>query len=239
LAQIQNALIPTSGGTSFSAEYTATLQDSGTVQVTSASGAVGLGDIGLFLAFGDESSNSTTIFFDSSLTSCTVNLTFNGVTTITPTFYPYNVSTGTGWWNPAPIEAAANPVPNQSGYAFNPTPSYDFAVNGDFEVISRLLISQQPVISLTYSTSDYSIFQQTFEESSMWGVTFLGIGLGGGSSSYFQASTSQNESDGTITLTMSPVGISTPVAAADQLAYVIGAEILWPGASSLQNLAGL
>jgi len=38
---------------------------------------------------------------------------------------------------------------------------------------------------------------------------------------------------------MSPAGINTPVTPSDQLAYVIGAQILWPGASALQNKAGI
>jgi hypothetical protein len=38
---------------------------------------------------------------------------------------------------------------------------------------------------------------------------------------------------------MSPVGTTTPVSATAQLAYVVGAQILWPGASTVQNRAAL
>ncbi|HKI00854.1 MAG TPA: hypothetical protein VKK31_02625 [Thermoanaerobaculia bacterium] len=239
-AQILNALLPSSGGTSFSAKYTATAQNSSTVQVTSAAiGAVGVGAPDLFLAFKSESSSFNMFSFASSLTSCEVTLLFNGVTTFTPTYSPYNVSTGFGWWNPDPIEQAANPAPNQSGYNFTPTPPFNFGVNGNFGVISRLLISQQPIISLTYSTSDFAAFQEVFQQDSKWGITFLGIGLGGGSSSYYQAQTSQDSSTGTVTLTMSPVGITTPITPTDQLAYVVGAQILWPGASTSPNQPGI
>lgn len=236
---IQNALLPTSGGTSFSASFSAFAIDSDTVQISSSSGA-GVGDIGFFLGFSSEASSSLNIFSaDTTQTSCTVTLTYNGVTTFTPTFYPYNVSTGKGWWNPDPIEEAANPTPNQSGYVFNPTPAYNFGVNGNFGVLSRLMISQQPVISLTYTTSNYAAYQKTFAEQSSWGVSFLGIPLGGGSQSYYSCQTSQDASSNTVTVTMSPAGISTPITPTQQLAYVIGAQILWPGASTTQNAAGI
>jgi hypothetical protein len=231
-ANIKNALLPTSGGLSVSASYTCTKSGSNTVQVTTASGAAGVGDLGLLLAFANESSSQNLFSFDSTLNSCMVTLTFNGVTTFTPKFLPYNISTGLGWWNPGPIEQAANPVPNQSGYVFDPTPPFNFGTRGNFGVISSLLISQQPTISLTYSTNNLQAFQQTFQQNSRWGVTFLGMALGGGSSSYYQAQTQQDAVAGTVTLTMSPAGITTPISATDQFAYVIGAEILWPGAPS-------
>ena len=230
---IQNALFPApiTSGQSFTASYTFSSQSSSTVQVQSSSGAIGVGDLVFLLAFSDGSSSYNAFSFNSSLTTCSVTLTFNGVTTFTPSYSQYNLSTGSGWWNPQPIaQAAANTPLIQSGYSFTQNPGYDFGANGNFGLISRLLISQQPVISLTYTTSDYSSFQQTFQQNSSWGITFLGIGLGGGSNSYFQATTSQNASAGTVTLTMSPPGTSTPVAPTDQLAYVVGAEVLWPGA---------
>jgi len=238
--QIQNALLPTSGGNSFSTSFTATAGSSNTVQITAQGGASGEGAIDDLLVFSGSAEASLNIFsFASDLTSCAVTLTFNGVTTVTPSFAAYNISTGTGWWNPDPIEEAANPVPNQSGYVFTPTPAYDFTVNGTFGAVARLLISQQPVISLVYTTTQFSQFQQVFQEQSSWGVSFLGIPLGGGSQSYYSAQATQSGSGTTVTVTMSPAGISTPISAADQLAYVIGAQIRWPGASQTQQLAGI
>jgi hypothetical protein len=38
---------------------------------------------------------------------------------------------------------------------------------------------------------------------------------------------------------MTPVGTITPVSATAQLAYVVGAQILWPGATTAQNRAAL
>lgn len=239
-AVIQNSLLPNppTAGTTFSAGFTAVAQASNQVQITSQSGAVGVGDLLFFMGFGETSTSNSIFSFDSSLTTCQVNLTFNGVTAVTPLYKAYDISTTTGWWNPTPIRDAANPVPNQSGYAFNPKPAFNFGVNGDFGVISRLLISQQPVISLTYNSTNISAFQQVISQHSSWGVSFLGIALAGGSSSYYKATATLNEQSNTITVTMSPAGAYTPVSATDQLAYVIGAQLLWPGATATQNAAG-
>ncbi|HEX8618032.1 MAG TPA: hypothetical protein VF911_10645 [Thermoanaerobaculia bacterium] len=240
-AVIQNNLLPSSGqGSTFSASFVATSSDQKTMQLSiDGSGGVG-GDAGFFFSFGASASVSYNLFeFASDATTCQVKLTFNGVTTVTPTMAGYNVSTGTGWWNPDPIVEAANPVANQSGYQFTPTPPYNFGVKGDFGVIGRLLISQQPVISMTYSTSHYAEMQQIFQETVSWDTSFCGISLGGGSQSYYSASLTQNASAQTVTVTMNPVGNKTPVTATDQLAYVIGAQILWPGASASQNAAGI
>jgi hypothetical protein len=176
---------------------------------------------------------------DGSQTECAVTLTFNGVTTVTPSYFQYNITTGTGWWFPDPIEQAANGDVGQSGYQFNPKPAYDFGVNGNFGAIARLMISQQPVLSLSYQTSNYTAYQETFKEESFWGISILGIPIAEGSQSYYQASTSYDSNSNTVTVTMTPVGIKSPVAATDQLAFVVGAQIVWPGASVSQNRAGV
>jgi hypothetical protein len=240
-ATIQNNLIPATGtGTSFSATFTATRVDTNTVNITTVTGGGANADLDFFLSVGGSTTTTTNIFsFSESQNSCQVTLTFNGVTTFTPQYFPYNVSTGFGWWNPEPIEEANNPVPKQSGYVFDPQPNFDFGVKGTFGVIQRLMISQQPVISLTYATSDYASFQKNVHQHTDWSVSFLGISLAGGSSDYYSVQTSQDSSMGTVTLTMSPTGITTPITPSDQLAYVIGAQILWPGASAAQNTAGI
>lgn len=240
-ATIQSALIvPSGSGTSISTTFTASAVDTDTVHITTVSGGGASGGLGFFLSVGGHTTTTTDIFsFAENQSSCQVTLTFNGVTTFTPAPAAYNVTTGAGWWNPEPIEEAANPVPNQSGYIFSAKPQLDFGVNGDFGVIQRLLISQQPIIELTYTTSDFASFKKTVKSHTDWSVSFLGMSLAGGSSDYYHAETSQNASAGTVTLTMSPARINTPVTPSDQLAYVIGAQILWPGASALQNKAGI
>lgn len=238
---IQNNLIPQPGtGKSFSASFDVVRQSSSTVQVSAQGGASGAGDLDFFLTLSGSGGASYNMFSaDSSLTTCSVTLTYNGVTTVTPEFAKYDVTSGTGWWFPDPIEEAANPTPDQSGYQFTPKPAFNFGVNGNFGAIARLMISQQPVLSLSFVTANYHAFQEVFQENSSWGLSFLGIPIAGGSQSYYRCNTSFNSSSNTVTVTMTPVGVVNPVTPMDQLANVVGAQIVWPGASASQNRAGI
>jgi hypothetical protein len=240
-AVIQNNLLPAMGtGKSFSATFDVVQQANNTVKVTAEGGAEGFGEIFDFIGlFGAGDAKLDIFSADGSQTTCAVTLTFNGVTTITPRFAAYNVSNGAGWWFPDPIEQAANGDPTRSGYQFNPKPGYNFDVNGDFGAIARLMIAQQPVISLKFTTSNYAAYQKTFQENSYWGVSILGIPIAGGSQSYYQATNSYDSQSRTVTVTMNPVGNTTPVTPASQLATVIGAQIVWPGASVSANRAGI
>lgn len=240
-ADIQNNLFPTDGnGKTFSVSYVVSQDDVDTVNVTSQSGSAS-SPLGNFFLFGSASNSTFLNIFsaDSAQQSVEISLTFNGVTTVTPSAYAYSISSGKGWWNPQPIQNAAannagqsmpNPPPT-SGYWFSPNPLYNFAVNGNFGFLSRLMISQQPIINLTYNTSNYSEYQKTFQDTDKWSVSFLGIGLGGGSDSYYESQTSFDSTAKQVTVTMSPVGNTAPIPPANQLAYVIGAEVNWVGAS--------
>jgi len=233
-AQIQNNLLPSEGtGTQVNCSFSASKMSSTEVKVSAAGGAAGIGDIAeLFLIEGEASASYDLFSFDESVSQIDIAMQFNGVTTVTPAPVSYNVSTGTGWYNPAPIQAAVAYTPGVSGYQFTPNPGLNFATNGNFGFVSRLMISQQPIVTLTFDTSNYSAFTQKIQEQSSWGITFLGIPLAGGDQSYYHATTSQNSNENTVTITMTPAGITTPVSPTDQLAYVIGAQILWPGAAS-------
>ncbi len=233
-AVIQNNLLPKSGtGKSFTASFTAAQGSSNTVDVTASVGGGAVGDLDFFITLSGSASSSLNIFSaDSSQESVEVGMQFNGVTTVTPKPYPYSITSGKGWWNPEPVQNAANDSSSQSGYQFTPEPPYNFATDGDFGFLSRLLISQQPVLTLTYNTSNYSAYEKTFQEQSSWGVSFLGIPLGGGSQSYYSCETSYESSSQTVTVTMTPVGNVSPVTPTDQLAYVVGGEVDWIGAAS-------
>lgn len=160
---------------------------------------------------------------DSSQQSVDVTLTFNGVTSVTPLPTAYDVTSGKGWFNPAPIKSAVNYNAAKSGYKFMPAPQYKFGTNGDFGYISRLMISQQPILTLNYQTDNFALYEKTFEQQTMWKVSLLGNPLGGSQSGY-SLQTTYNSISETATVTMVPV---TPT---DQLAHVIGGELNWLGA---------
>jgi hypothetical protein len=229
---IQNALLPTSGGASFSVTLSASQGASNEVNISTSSGAGVSCDIPFLFGFGSSSSTSLNIFSaDANQKSVDISMTFNGVTTVTPAAASYNVSTVTGWWNPGPVQNAANPLAGQSGYQFNPAQPYNFGTNGTFGFLSRILISQQPVLKLTYKTSNYAAYQKTFAQNSSWGVSFLGIPLGGGSQSYYSCQTAYDANSQTVTVTMSPPASATGITSTDQLAYVVGVEMDWMGAA--------
>lgn len=228
-ASIQNALYPTGGGNSFSVSLNVSKLDQNTVKVSASGGIGGSGWIDFFKLSGGVSASYNAFSFDQQTTDCSIKMTYNGVTAVTPAGYQYDVTSGTGWWDPAPIKQAVNYSPSVSGYKFTPQPPYNFGANGNFGFISSLIVSQQPVFELTYTSGNFSQFQQTFQEQSSWGISFLGIPLAGGSQSYYNSQLSQNSQTGSITIKMSPPLNSTPVPTLGQVAYVIGAQVIWPG----------
>jgi hypothetical protein len=232
VANIQNKLLPPTGtGKSFTATFHASKQSSSQVQVSASGGISASGSILDLIGIHAQAGASYDLYsIDSSVTAVDVTLTFNGVTTVTPQPASYSVSNATGWWNPKPIQDAANAVAGDSGFTFTPTPSYDFATNGDFGTPSRLLISQQPVMELTFYTQNYAAFSQVFTQQFRCDVSFLGIPLADGSQSYYSATAKQSTNGQSVTVTMTPEGIKTPVTPNDQLAYVVGVEMDWPGA---------
>lgn len=231
---IRNALFPASGsGTNFTSTFTATKESSTKVSVTAEGGIAGFGDVlDLIFLEGEASAKYSLWSFDTSLSSVSIAMEFNGVTTVTPAPVSYDISTGAGWFNPAPIRSAVAYNTGVSGYEFTPNPGLNFAAKGNFGMISRLMISQQPTVTLTFETSNYSAFQKIISEQSEWGIAFLGIPLAGGSQSYYKATTSQDSKANTVTIVMTPPATSSPITPTDQLAYVIGAEILWPGSQT-------
>lgn len=228
IATIQNALYPTSGGASFSVTMNVSKIDQNTVQVHADGGFGGSGSIGWFGISGNASASYNMFSFSQQTENCVVKMTFNGVTKVTPTPATYDISSASGWWLPSVIKQAVNFDPKVGGYQFSiPTP-YDFGADGSFGIVSSLIISQLPTFEMTYTSTDFSSFQQVFQEQSSWGVSFLGIPLAGGSQSYYQAKLSQDSTAGTITVTMSPPATSTPVPTLGQVAFLVGAEMEWP-----------
>ena len=231
---IQNSLYPTGGGDSFSVSASVTKVDETTVDVSYGGSASVSGAIDWF-SFGVSGGASYNTFsFDETMTSCDISLTYNGVTKVTPLLNvgSYDVGHGTGWWAPSAIaQAKANTPLTQTGYTFSTQPTYNYGENGTFGVLSALVISQLPVFTLKYSTSNTTEFQKTFDEQSNWSVGFLGIALANFHQGYYSSTYHYDQSTQTVTITMSPPQQSTSVPPIDQTAYVIGANVVWPGAS--------
>lgn len=234
VAGIQNSLFPSSGGSSFSFGLAASYVDSTTCKV-SVSGSAAVSAPAGFFSWTNASTKTSydLTTFNSNTATVSVNMSYNGLTAVTPVLSQsqYNVSTGYGWWMPSFISEAANNTKGATGLSFNPQPvSIDFAENGNFGVLSNIYISQMPTFSLTYQSTDISTFQEVFSQTSKFSVKFLGITLDSGSESTYSSTVTQDVSAKTITVTMSPPVGASPVSTLDQMAYVVGAALSWPGA---------
>jgi hypothetical protein len=227
---IENALPPASGGPSFSMDFSVSLGATNEVQFSVLSHGSILGGLGSLLGFARDNKLFDIVSVEESQQSVDINMTFNCVTAITPKPTPYNASTGTGWWNPEPIKNAANPKSGKSGYQFNADQPYDFGTNGTFGFISRILISQPPVLKLTYKASNYAAYANILAQNLLGGVSSLRIPLADGSESGFSCQISYDANSQAVTVTMSP-SAGTNIASTDQLACVIGVTVNWMGAA--------
>ena len=236
---IQNNLLPSSGtGKSFTAKLTISQAGSNKANLF-ASGESTTGNLFSLISITPHESDLKSLASvspeldsmyqlgifspDVSQSSADISFTFNGVTTVTPQPAAYDVTSGKGWFNPAPVNSAVSYNPGKSGYKFTPAPQYKFGLNGDFGYVSRLMISQPPIMDMKYNTTNYAAYQQIFDQQIMWEISFLGFPLGSNQKIYYSSKTSYEKSSQTATVTMIPV---TPT---DQLAYVIGCQVNWLG----------
>ena len=228
---IQSAL---SGGQGFGISMSVTQVDQNTSSVSIEGGAGASGWVGWFGLSGGASASYNAFSFDSSVTQVDLNLHFDGVTKFTPQLSAsaYDIGTGTGWWNPKLIQDAANHDSNKSGVAFTTPQHYNFAQNGDFGVLDVLAICNNPTIQMVFHNADEHKFQSHFAQQSHWGVSFLGIPLGGGSQSYTSSTYKYDATAGTVTVDMTPPPAFISGNLLTSQAYVIGANCAWPGASS-------
>jgi len=164
------------------------------------------------------------------ITEINITMQFNGVTNISMVPDPYDLSTSAGWWLPDILSQAVNNNPAVSG-PYMPPSAYNFMENGTFGVLNNLFISQFPLMTINFSTAKASDIDQIFKAQSSWGVDFLGIDFGGGSSSSTYTSDISNFTSSSITITMAPPLFPSKLNQNDQTAYVIGGSLTWPGAA--------
>lgn len=220
------------GSQGFDVEMEVTKVDQNTVSVSVNGGAGASGWIGWFGLSAGGSTSYNSFSFDQNVTQVSLKLSYKGVTKFTPSLSKsaYDIGTGTGWWNPKAIKDAANPTSGVSGMGFTLPQHYNFAENGDFGVMDVLAICDMPTIEMVFHNATESSFSSHFSEETHWGVSFLGIPLGGGSQSYSSSTYKYDATAGTVTVTMTPPPSVTPGATLKQQAYIIGADCAWAGA---------
>ncbi len=176
-------------------------------------------------------------------TSASVELTFPNPTLIAVNPQPWQQSSASGWYLAGIIQQAAsnpntgtpqNPVFARSGYAFpNGAPNgFNLGAGGNFGRLAGLAVSQMPTVVITYSTGNYSQFEESFDEKTTWSLSFLGIPLGNASQSVYQAFAKQTSEDGSFTLTFTPPS-QTGLASYSLYGFIIGGYAVYPGAQDV------
>lgn len=226
---IQNGL---NGTNSFSVSMYITKVDSSTMSVSINGGTAFSANIADLIDFGFTGSASYNSFsIDSTTTSCNITITFSGITTFTPSPQAYSVLTNSGWWAPNKIKQALSNTAGGNGLVFAlGIPPYNFGENGDFGFINNLLISNPPTLTLEYDNANYNQINTSLSATADLNIDFLGIGFIAGSTSYYKSTVAKTASGNGVSISLAPNLAATPVPTLLQQAYVIGADVVWPGA---------
>jgi hypothetical protein len=233
IASINNDLLNT--GRTISIGMT-TSQSSGSDLEVNVQGQAGF-SIGSWLEFETEVSGS----YDMSKTSgtstdCSVSIVYAGYSMVPAAPAAWQQATNTGFYYPDPLnQAVVNGTQDVTGFKFLNTPPYQLgplASGGNFGLLTNLLISNYPTISITYTHADYSSFAQSWNEQASGNLTLFGfIKLGSFSQGAYGSSFTQGSDNSTFTVTFSASPEVTGVPQNLKTAYVIGAAVANPGST--------
>lgn len=159
-------------------------------------------------------------------------MTFPGLTAVNFGPTAFDISTGLGWfWMEPILDAIKNGSSDVSGFKFSPVPQIDFSANGPFGFLTGVAISTYPSIEITVTSSNYQSIATTFQQTTSFSVSFLGIPLGSGSESTYSHSVSTNSSNSSVTITMNPSVETVSGNAVNSVGWVLGVETSYPAAS--------
>lgn len=229
VTSIQNDLANT--GRELSISMTATQVDQNTASVNVGAGAGGSVPLDWFLTLSGSASAQQNIFsFQGSGSSVSIIMRFQGYSYIPVSPNSFQADTVTGWFSAQVLsQAVKNSGQDVTGYKFVNNPGYDFGVGGDFGLLTGLLVSNFPTVSITYHAGNFSQFQQSFQEQSSFGLNFFGIPIASFSQSVYNASLQQESQQGSFTVTFAPSQEVLTVPDLQKQAYVIGASVTYPG----------
>lgn len=170
-------------------------------------------------------------------TNCSVSITYAGYSMVPMAPAAWQQATNSGFYYPDPIaQAVANTGKDVTGFKFLSTPPYalgSVTSGGNFGLITNLLISNFPTVTITYTHADYEAFAQSWNEKVSGNLTLFGfIKLGSFSQGAYGSSFSQGADNSTFTVTFSASPEVTSVPQNQKTAYVIGAAVANPGVGS-------
>jgi hypothetical protein len=214
-----------------------TSQSSGNELNVNVQGQAGF-SIGSWLEFSTEASGG----YDMSKTAgtstdCSVSITYAGYSMVPAAPAAWQQATNVGFYYADPIsQAAVNQGQDVTGFKFLNNPPYQLgpvSSGGNFGLLTNLLISNYPTISITYTHADYQTFAQNWNEKVSGNLTLFGfIKLGSFSQGAYGSSFSKGSDDSTFTVTFSASPEVTGVPQNMKTAYVVGAAVANPGSPS-------
>lgn len=161
-------------------------------------------------------------------TTIEINMKFKGITVAKFGPKDFLLSSRKGWhYTEAIKKAMQNGNQDITGFQFAPKPNFDFEKNGDFGYISAVAISQYPEISVKIFSESYTKIE-TELQAAVGGklkIDFLGIPMTIGSKASFTGSnTTTNETEGSVSITLSAPKEIYAGSTYEETAYVLGVQ---------------
>lgn len=166
--------------------------------------------------------------------SSTVDVTVNypGVTLFASSPSVLSADASTGWYdNEILQEVVAKTGKDATGYQLA---GQEFNVEdlfGPGKTFSRLktfVISQQPTISMTFTSANASQLTTDFHLDLQVEVDLLDFPVGSGSAAYEVQNVDTDSQSGTVTLVLGPPTVSSPTPSEQLVAYVLGGVASYP-----------
>lgn len=139
----------------------------------------------------------------------------------------------TGWYLPTMLAEANQNWQSGSlatGFTFQNAPAFNLAQfpNGNFNLLSNLLISTYPYVQVDYTAGDYNSFKTAFSAQASGSVKLFGfIPLGSASMSTYTSTLVQGSSNSNFSVNFTPPS-TAGVSLLQQTAYVIGGVVVSP-----------
>lgn len=165
--------------------------------------------------------------FSSKEADLKIDLEFKGISTVKAIPMPISSNNKEGWFAADMLKEAAEKSGKDatgirlSGSRYDPDKL--FGENGELRRINTFVISQQPVITLTFSNFECSGFEQYFEQDTNVKFSILGGLVSGTHDNDFSCTSSEyNASSNTLTVKLAPPALGSFGSLGKQTAYVLG-----------------
>jgi hypothetical protein len=232
LASISNDLQNTSRAISIAMSTSSSSGDSLSVDIAGHAGF----EVGEVLTFGVEAGATYDMSKASGTsTDCSVEITYPGYSLVSMAPAAWQQGTNQGFFYADPIaQACANEGQDVTGFTFLNTPPYAMGSvedGGGFGLLTNLLVSNYPTVTITYEHADFSTFTQSWSETVTGNLTLFGfIKLGSFSQGAYGSKVEAGSDDSSFTVTFTPSPAVTSLPQNQRTAFVIAGAVSTPGA---------